>query len=288
MPKNVPPELEEKFKSCKEKVMASGQDENAAYGICYTSVVEGKSLPEAHKSYYEQAIKSGRMISSKNRELLMQVMEIVKQLVPDDEPKDEPAEDMPMMGKTADEMLVSYGSAVKSVDGKPSGFAVRFGGSDLSGDDFDKSTNYGFAGEASKKVDILFHHAQPIETKSGKLIQVTDPIGHATLKMSDDGILIEDAILYNAEKYSRYLDKLGWSTGAAAHSVIRDGGHIKQWQIAEVSLTPIPAEPRNMVAAKSLEGVKADIELDEPEIDYAEIGREVGKAIASQLRQNAG
>ena len=43
MAANVPPELEDKFKSCKEKVMESGQDESSAYGICYSAVVEGKA-----------------------------------------------------------------------------------------------------------------------------------------------------------------------------------------------------------------------------------------------------
>ena len=43
MPNNVPPELEEKFRSCKEKVMADGNDEESAYGICYAAIVEGKA-----------------------------------------------------------------------------------------------------------------------------------------------------------------------------------------------------------------------------------------------------
>ena len=136
----------------------------------------------------------------------------------------------------------------------------------------------------------MFHHGQPIETRNGKIVQVKEPIGQATLKMADDSILIEDSILFNAEKYRKYLDKLGWSTGAANHTVDRlPNGHIKQWQIAEVSLTPIPAEPRNMVAAKSLENVKSDIDLDElPAIDYGSIGRAVGEKLAQRIRQHAG
>src|SRR3970040_206479 len=43
MARNVPPELEDKFRSCKDEVMAQGQSEESAYGICYVSVVEGKS-----------------------------------------------------------------------------------------------------------------------------------------------------------------------------------------------------------------------------------------------------
>jgi hypothetical protein len=180
------------------------------------------------------------------------------------------------------DLLLSFGGAVKSINGKPGGYAVRFGGKDLTGDDFGSDTNYGFAGETTRKVDILLHHAQPLETKSGRKIQVTEPIGQATLSMTDDGVMIEEAILFNADRYAKHLDKLGWSTGAAAHSVIRENGHIKQWQIAEVSLTPIPAEPRNMVAAKSLAGAVVDMDDDMP--DFHAIGREVGKQIAHYLK----
>jgi hypothetical protein len=193
---------------------------------------------------------------------------------------------MPAEDKSGD-MLISYGSAVKSAGGNLGGYAVTFGGEDLAGEGFSRETNFGFAGEKSKKVDILLHHAQPMETKTGKHVQVTEPIGYATLKMADEGIAIEDAILFQAERYAKYLGKLGWSTGAAAHAVVRDGKTIKQWQIAELSLTPFPAEPRNMVASKSLANEITEID-DDIEIDFRGIGREVGKQLAQHIRQTAG
>ena len=70
MPNNVPPELEDKFRSCKEKVMADGNDEQAAYGICYAAVVEGKAdaaslagkagfiFDEATKYFHVTAVKA--------------------------------------------------------------------------------------------------------------------------------------------------------------------------------------------------------------------------------------
>ena len=67
MPKNVPPELEEKFKSCKEKVMAQGNDEEAAYGICYVSVVEGKSLKDAFKAWAETKVGKRNSIADQKR-----------------------------------------------------------------------------------------------------------------------------------------------------------------------------------------------------------------------------
>lgn len=48
---NIPAELEDKFKSCKEQVMADGESEDSAYAICYTSVVEGKSLEDARAQH---------------------------------------------------------------------------------------------------------------------------------------------------------------------------------------------------------------------------------------------
>lgn len=290
MPKNVPPELEDKFASCKEKVIASGQTEEAAYGICYMSVVEGKSLPDATKAFYldEDALKYGRTISAANAEIIKGIIALAKQLVPDEESEAPEAPEMPEDEMMKSDVLVNYGSEIKSLpDGKLGGYAVRFGGKDLTGDDFDRATNYGFAGEQTKRVDILLHHAQPMETKSGRTVQVTDPIGYATLKMADDGILIEDAILFNSDLYAKHLQKLGWSTGAASHAVVRENGHIKQWQIAEVSLTPRPAEPRNMVAAKSLAGEVVDMDIEAEPIDYKAIGLQVGKIIM-QYRQNAG
>lgn len=63
MPRNVPPELEDKFKSCKEKLLADGKSEDSAYAICYTSVVEGKSMKDAIKEY---DMKYGATISASN------------------------------------------------------------------------------------------------------------------------------------------------------------------------------------------------------------------------------
>lgn len=288
---NVPDNLQDKMESCVQKVTEGGAEKESAIAICYTSVVEGKSLHDAYKSFFldATAIKAGRMISAKNKAALQQAMDIIAALVADEaeEETEEMSEPEPMgnaLLKSSDDVLIAYGSAIKSIAGKPTGYAVRFGGADLTGDTFSRDTNFGFAGETTRKVDILLHHAQPLETKTGRKIQVTDPIGQATLKMSDDGVLIDDAIIFNAEKYARHLDKLGWSTGAAAHSVVRDGGTIKQWQIAEVSLTPIPAEPRNMVAAKSLAGEVVDID-DETLPDFREIGRQVGEQLAARLQQ---
>lgn len=49
---NVPDEMQDKMESCVQKVMDGGNNKEAAIAICHTSVVEGKSLAEATKSFY--------------------------------------------------------------------------------------------------------------------------------------------------------------------------------------------------------------------------------------------
>lgn len=158
-----------------------------------------------------------------------------------------------------EDMLVNFGSAVKALNGiKEPDYAIVYGGQDLTDDYFDKDTEYGFAGAQTKRVPILFHHAQPLETKGRQRYQEKKPIGEAELQITDEGVLITEAILYNREKYEANLSNLGWSTGAASHAVVREerGGktYLKQWLLSELSITPTSAEPRlkNVVALKSL------------------------------------
>jgi HK97 family phage major capsid protein len=74
--------------------------------------------------------------------------------------------------------------------------------------------------------------------------------------------------------------KLGWSSGAAGHLVEREqvgkSWHIKSWPIAEASLTPTPAEPRNAaIPVKSLYTHQPEQETPEPDIQEVEMTEEV-------------
>jgi len=180
-----------------------------------------------------------------------------------------------------EDMYINFGGAVKSLNGiNEPDYAIVYNGKDLTSDYFDKDTEYGFAGAKTKRVPILFHHAQPLETEYEKRYQEKKPIGEAELEVTDEGVLIRDAILYNRAKYEEYLSQLGWSTGAASHAVDREerGGktYIKQWLLSELSVTPMSAEPRlkNVVALKSLvtssdedvtQVTEAQAEQDKPE-----------------------
>lgn len=186
-----------------------------------------------------------------------------------------------MSANISDDMFVNFGGAVKSLNGiNEPDYAIVYNGKDLTSDYFDKNTEYGFAGSKTKRVPILFHHAQPLDTEYEKRYQEKKPIGEAELEVTDEGVLIRDAILYNRAKYEEYLSQLGWSTGAASHAVDREerGGktYIKQWLLSELSVTPMSAEPRlkNVVALKSLvtssvkdvtQVTEAQAEQDKPE-----------------------
>jgi HK97 family phage major capsid protein len=145
---------------------------------------------------------------------------------------------------------IFVGGEIKALDdnGRVGGYLVRFSTEadpDLTGDYFTKETDFGEFG----RLPLLYHHG--MDAKIGKR-----RIGTATNHMDDAGIWAE-AQLELRDEYEKYIfelakaGKLGYSSGAAAHTVDRAEGnkaaHIKQWYMAEASLTPTPAEYRNTV-----------------------------------------
>jgi len=152
-----------------------------------------------------------------------------------------------------DTALIAFGGAVKALDtGRIGGYLVRFSDADnpdLTGDFFTAETNFGFT--KSLTSPIYLNHTLPLATRDGKGVAVTKAIGEVTLTIDEHGILT-DAVLFNRELYQEMLDSLGWSSGTAAYLVQREPAgkaqHITRWPLGlDASLTPIPAEPRNMV-----------------------------------------
>jgi phage head maturation protease len=169
------------------------------------------------------------------------------------------------------DVLTSFVDGIKSDRlGHVKGYLVRFGdtkATDLEGDYFTKSTDYGFPMEEGKRVplNVYYHHGmdQAVGKKS---------IGTGFIKMTDEGLWYE-AQLDMADEYGKMVAKLckqgkmGFSSGAAAHMVERKsmGGasEIIRWPIAEASITPTPAEFRNSV--KSLEEYYGMGEMEDEE-----------------------
>ena len=261
MPKNVPAELEDKFASCKEKVMAQGNDEQAAYGICYMSVVEGKSIEDATKFYFD-GLKVGARNSVADKTRLQAAHDALVEAG---------AECGMYEDKSfSDETPAFQGDAIKALDdsGRVGGYLVRFSTEndpDLTGDYFTAKSDFG----ESEKLPVLYHHG--FDKAIGKR-----KIGVANLRKDDVGLWAE-AQLQMRDEYEKKIfelakdGKLGWSSGAASHAVEREASNkaawVKQWYLAEASLTPTPAEYRNqVVSVKTLQGAGAREETTVDEV----------------------
>ena len=153
---------------------------------------------------------------------------------------------------------VFQGSRIKTTGrGMVSGYLVRFGNpqdTDLERDYFTKSTDFGmeFIDGSSHKLGLYYNHGMDPVVKTKK-------IGYGSIKMTDFGLWYE-AQLDMADEYAKMIydlaqkGKLGFSSGAASHMVDREkvgkSFEIKRWNLAEASLTPQPAESRNMASVK--------------------------------------
>lgn len=156
-----------------------------------------------------------------------------------------------------EDTLTFYGGEVKALgNGKVGGYAILFSTPkepDLCGDFFTKDTDFFVENEGT--AIMLYDHGLDGTLKRRKL-------GRGTLRMLDAGLWYE-AQLEMRDEYDKAIyglvekKKLGWSTGSASHLVERErvgkAWYIKSWPIIEVSLTPVPCEPRTeAVPLKSL------------------------------------
>jgi len=172
-----------------------------------------------------------------------------------------------------DDNLIFYGGEIKAVgSGKVAGYLIRYSDPttpDLTGDFFAAGTDYGVVDGAS--LPVYYQHGLDPEIKANR-------IGRGVIKYDEVGLWFE-AQLEMRNEYEKMIyalaeqGKLGLSSGAAGHLVEREAEgksyRIKTWPIAEASLTPTPAEPRNSVMPiKSL--IEADAKGEEVEIESIE------------------
>lgn len=161
-----------------------------------------------------------------------------------------------------DMTLINWGDAVKATkDGKVSGYLVRFGSprdTDLEGDYFSPSTDFGRPAKTGDTFDLNLYYHHGLDAKVGR-----KAIGKGTVTVDEIGLWYEAQIdmsdEYRAAIASLATEKrLGFSSGAAGHLVVRQPSgvgksyRIESWPLGEASLTPQPAEPRNMASVKSL------------------------------------
>lgn len=168
------------------------------------------------------------------------------------------------------DMMAYFSDSVKSDElGNVRGYLVRFGSpevTDLEGDYFTKSTDYGFPLDNPVPVNLYYHHG--MDTKVGKR-----PIGKGTIKADEVGLWYQ-AQIDMSDEYGEMIAKLsksgrlGYSSGAASHLVERKqigkSYEVLRWPIAEASLTPTPAEPMNMVkSVQEFAKMCADKDMEE-------------------------
>ena len=247
---NVPEDLQDKMDSCVTQVMEGDEslDKQAAIAICYTSVVEGKSLAHA-KAFYFENLKIGARNSAGDAERLQMIHDMAVE-------NGAKCHDTYPAMMSLEDGLVTFGASVKALgDGKVGGYLIRFSTDkdpDLTGDFFTKETDFG----EHKSADVYYNHGLDATLKTRK-------IGKADLKADDVGIWAE-AQLALRDEYEQAIyemakaGKLGWSSGTASHLMERKAvgksNLITRWPLGlDASLTPTPAEPRNgAVSIKSL------------------------------------
>lgn len=195
--------------------------------------------------------------------------------------------------------LIYFGTEVKALgDGKVGGYLVRYSiptDPDLTGDFFTKSTDFGI--EDGSRLPVFYQHGMDGVLKNRK-------IGKAQIKFDDAGLWME-AQLSMRDEYERMVyelaekGKLGLSSGAAGHLVEREqigkAWYIKSWIIAEASLTPTPAEPRNVVMplksllppAEAVAEPEEQIKQENNIMDEKEVQAIVEKAVAGAVTQTA-
>jgi len=166
-----------------------------------------------------------------------------------------------------EDVLVSFGDAIKVISETDDtvtigGYLVRYGNpvdTDLEGDYFTPDTYFG----ENTKATVVYHHGMDAKMGARRL-------GSGELKRDDAGLWME-AQLKMRDEYEKYIaemvkqGKLGYSSGAVGHLVERTptgkANRIDTWIIGEASITPTPAEPRNIVSLKSLfAGTEGDVQ----------------------------
>lgn len=166
-----------------------------------------------------------------------------------------------------------FADTVKSENlGYVKGYLVRYGNpseTDLAKDYFTPNTDFGFPKEA-KNVPINLYYNHGFDESVGKAV-----VGSGTITPDENGLWME-AQIDLATEYGKQIARLakmgllGYSSGSTPHmaekSQLKSGvTEITRWPIAEASLTPTPAEHRNMV--KSLEELLMGAPEEEPEVE---------------------
>ena len=160
------------------------------------------------------------------------------------------------------------------------GYGVVFGGVDLEGETFTKSTDYQLDMVPVKSV--YFDHSldDAVDWQVGTTTKnELDEIGIWVEAQIDRSKQYNEAVLQLVE-----AGALGWSSGSVTHLARREGKTITKWPVIEFSLTPIPAEPRTVGVERIKQLAEANPDL---KALLPEIGQETDSADATERDANA-
>jgi hypothetical protein len=176
------------------------------------------------------------------------------------------------------EIVIRYGDEVKATtDGKVRGYLIRFGGKDLEGDVFSPQCDFGRPLKIGDSMPMNLYYAHGMDPVVGK-----KAVGAGRIVVKEAGLWYEGQIQMS-DQYREMIKRLavegrlGFSSGAAGHLVVReksfdgDSNLLTVWPIAEASLTPRPAEPRNLAFAKSLSNFANLVSTDEFKAEVGDI-----------------
>src|SRR3990172_5362072 len=293
---NVPDDKQDAMESCVEKVMAKGHEKESAIGICYTSVVEGKSLGDAFQAWLDDklstsaksAMKIGAMISQTNMKKVQAAHDAMVEMGAECKMGEylsteiQTVEEKTFAVPKDKELNLSYvkslgvsdatkGIAVKyTAKDEIKGYTFLWGNPNLTDVEIEYFTNAtdfwdDRLGKAARP--LTWDHAQDEDFKASPVIgEITD--------FGDDELgRWYVAKLDIAHRYRKAIDALikqgvlGTSSDSAPQYVVREktGKSIwlKEWPWFASALTNTPAEPRMI---NSLEFLKS-LGVQLPDID---------------------
>lgn len=155
---------------------------------------------------------------------------------------------------------IKFGDAVKMVDeGIVTGRGVVFGGKDLDGEYFTRSTDFGET-RPFEGMPVYYDHARGTLKSQIGIVKSWVP--------GDEGIDVQIELDKSHRYYEMVKDliatgRMGLSTGALPNTFVAStDGEIKRWTVGEISLTLTPAEPRTMGLQSEVKSQEGDIVSD--------------------------
>lgn len=186
------------------------------------------------------------------------------------------------------------GTAVKST-GNPNqygGYLIRWGSptdTDLENEFFSPDTDLWLDFEDYVTLPVLYDHGQSKalgKHKMGRARLVKDDIGVRAIWTFTPTTEHEKVI----EKYLKSGDVFGWSSGSAGHLADRvaagSARKITDWPLVEASITPRPADWRNMLSALTV--AQKSVNLGDFERELLNTRQAYIHATSSRVRERGG